>query len=38
MALLLAFVLPRRRGLAIGVLTFGVAAGLIGGVTNMATI
>ena len=37
-ASLMIAIAPRRRRLAMGVLMFGVAAGLVGGVSNVATL
>jgi hypothetical protein len=37
-ALLMVALAPRRRRLAMGLLMFGVAAGLVGGFSNLATI
>ena len=37
-ALLMVVIAPRRRRLAMGLLMFGVAAGLVGGVSNVATL
>jgi len=37
-AILMTLIAPRRRRLAIGLLTFGVAAGLLGGLSNIATL
>ena len=37
-ALLMVIIAPRRRRLAMGLLMFGVAAGLVGGVSNVATL
>jgi len=37
-ALLVLIIAPRRRRLAIGLLTFGVAAGMVGGMSNIATL
>ena len=37
-AILMALIAPRRRRLAMGLLLFGVAAGLVGGLSNVATI
>lgn len=37
-ALLMTLIAPRRRGLAIGLLVFGIGAGLLGGVSNIATL
>lgn len=37
-ASLMVIIAPRRRRLAIGLLTFGVAAGMVGGLSNIATL
>ncbi len=37
-ALLMVLIAPRRRRLAMGLLMFGVAAGLLGGLSNIATL
>jgi hypothetical protein len=37
-AMLMVVIAPRRRRLAMGLLMFGVAAGLVGGVSNVATL
>jgi hypothetical protein len=37
-ALLMTLIAPRRRRLAMGLLMFGVAAGLLGGFSNVATL
>lgn len=37
-AVLALVILPHRRRVAMGLLTFGVAAGLFGGLTNIATL
>ena len=37
-ALLMFVIAPRRRRLAIGLLTFGIAAGLLGGFSNIASL
>jgi hypothetical protein len=37
-ALLAIFIAPRQRRLAMALLTFGVVAGLVGGLTNLATL
>ena len=37
-ALLMVLIAPRRRRLAIGLLVFGVSAGLVGGLSNVASL
>lgn len=37
-AILMMLIAPRRRRLAMGLLMFGIAAGLLGGISNVATI
>ena len=37
-AILMTLIAPRRRRLAMGLLMFGVAAGLLGGLSNIATM
>ena len=37
-ALLMTLIAPKRRRLAMGLLMFGVAAGLLGGLSNIATL
>ena len=37
-AILMTLIAPRRRRLAMGLLMFGVAAGLLGGLSNIATL
>ena len=37
-ALLMLLIAPRRKRLAIGLLVFGISAGLVGGLSNIATI
>ena len=37
-ALLMTLIAPKRRRLAMGLLMFGVAAGLVGGLSNIATL
>jgi hypothetical protein len=37
-ALLMILIAPRRRRVAMGLLLFGIAAGMVGGISNVATI
>lgn len=37
-SLLLLLIIPHRRKLAMGLLTFGICAGLVGGISNVATL
>lgn len=37
-ALLMVLIAPKRRRLAIGLLVFGIAAGLVGGISNVASL
>ncbi len=37
-ALLMVLIAPRRRRLAMGLLVFGISAGMVGGISNVATL